>query len=196
MQARVNPNQQFRSDFLFDHLPGLLSRDLGCGAFEVDTHFSWWSKEWQYISPQKTQADYNAVARECVIRHVGPHRLKVAVEPLVQEPLPQAWTPCVHWGGTRVCDNCRQSARVAGAMAKAEALFQQNHKFVRSHINTVLNRRCQEVTQATFDDLVNAVWHKVAASIDSFKDPGEAHGAQRRAWLKSVIETVVTNHFR
>src|SRR5580693_691420 len=116
MRDGVNPNANFRSDFLFDHLPTLLSRELGCGQFEFDQHTAWWNKNWQYISPQKSQADFNAVAREEVIQHVGPARLKVEKPAVVRDQPIESWSPCKHYGGTRLCENCKRASHVAGAM--------------------------------------------------------------------------------
>lgn len=190
----VNPNQQFLSDFQIIHLYGLLTRELQCGSFEADAAINWFHKNWQYISPQKTQADFNAVAREEVIRHVGPNRLKKETPAVVRDQPLATWTPCQHWGGSRVCANCKQATHVAGAMARAQALWEENHKFVRFYVQTVLDRRGQQVPHDVFDDMVSGVWHRVTKTIDSFKDPG--NGRQRRDWLKQAVEWTLTDWFR
>jgi hypothetical protein len=191
----VNPNQQFLSDFLICHLHNLLVRELGCGSFEADGVINWFHKECRYYSPQFSQFDFNQYARNEVIRHVGPHRLKKDEPPKVVRDQPVAtWTPCHHWGGSRVCANCHRASHVAGVMARAQQLWEENHKFVRFYVQTVLDRRGQQVTPDVFDDLVSGVWHYVAKVIDSFKDPG--NGTQRRQWLKKAADWTVSDYFR
>jgi len=188
----VNPNDRFRSEFVFDHLPSFLALELKCGSFEQSQTIEWFHREWKYFPPQKSQFEFNQLARQEIAHHVGR-----SVEPpkvVRDQPVSTGWTPCRHWGGSRQCDNCRRASHVAGVMARAEALWQENHRFVRSHINTVLTRRGQEVTPDVFDDLDSGVWHRVTKTIESFKDPG--NGTQRRDWLKQAVEWTVTDYFR
>ena len=189
----VNPNQQFLSDFLICHLHSLLTRELQCGSFEADKAIAWFHKECRYFPPQKSQFDFNQYARNEVIRHVGPHRLKKETPKVIRDQPVATWTPCQHWGGSRVCANCHQANHVAGVMVRAQALWEENHKFVRSYVNTVLTRRSQEVTQQVFDDIVSGLWHRVVKTVDSFKDPG--NGTQRRDWLKQAVEWTVSSYF-
>jgi hypothetical protein len=188
-------NREFLADFQICRLHDILSRELSCGSFEIDQHLEWWKKNWQYISPQKSQTDFNAVAREEVIRHVGPHRLKKEPKVIRDQPVAVVgWTPCQHWGGDRQCANCHHTGHVAGAMMRAQELWEGNNKFVRFYTNVVLETRGQQVTQQIFDDIVSGVWHRVTKVIDDFSDPG--NGTQRRAWLKQQVEWVVADYFR
>jgi len=75
-------------------------------------------------------------------------------------------------------------------------MWDSHRKFVRARCRAEMRKysRNGEVSQTPLDELEMKVWATVAAKVHQYKDTGLKHGPQ--AWLKTVIFSVVNNHFR
>ncbi len=141
-------------------------------------------------------------------------------EGLQPEPshVPPRWTPCRHFGGSRVCPRCEREAAeldraiteiqaiadglgsvelttIAGTMARAQTMWVQYHKFVHLRVRAELrpySRGGHPYCQMS--DVENAVWERVAKKIGSFRDRGLKRGPE--AWLRVVVHSVVLDWFK
>lgn len=192
-------NNNFFGNFLIDSLWSVLTQELDCTPTQASNHIDWFHREARYFPQQESQDDYNDYARDEVIKHVGRGHLRKRppkIDPAVAAAELPGWSPCQHWGGSRLCGNCLDSKVVAGAMRRAQELYERHHRFVPWYLTTVKGIINND---ALVEDLTSAVWHAVASRVRTFTVIGamEAdHVTTAQAWLKKVIDTVVFNHNR
>jgi hypothetical protein len=154
----------------------------------------------KYHSPAKVERgrwDWKNIATPRWIPGNGTERK------VVQEP---DWRPCKHFGGTRECERCKQSAarKDAGKMATADAMYRRFRPFVLKRIHGELQKYTGGKPYPRFEDLEGWVWSFVAEQISSYKGNtvvaiGPLQGRQYdhpMAWLQEVTHTAVIEWFK
>src|ERR1039458_569997 len=130
-------------------------------------------------------------------------RLQPRVQPtatVVPQPV-KPWVPCVHWGGTRTdCVTCSKGEPHAQRMRYAQDMWTDHARFVRQRLRAEILPWTGGVQYEHFIDLEAQFWFNVAARIESYlpmmNSAGEAIPQATKAWLRAVVHSTVTDHFR
>lgn len=138
---------------------------------------------------------------QSIVRGWRPPRAKesgqLESENSLSTPESKEWGgPCKHWGGSRECPTClRENAaagvRLAGALAIADRMFQEHRAFVLTRIYGECLPFTGGRAYSQIDDLEQNVWQAVTARIAKYENRD-----QPLAWLKTVVHSIVVNHFR
>lgn len=120
------------------------------------------------------------------------------LEQLPPPPVPPLMrtSECRHFGGNWFCWQCKREnaeAKVvlAGVMHLAQEMFEKHRAFVRDRMHTELTPYTNGESYPLFDDLEQQIWAGVTARIARYEDR-----SQPLAWLKTVVHSVVTDHFK